>query len=201
MMVCSKCKLAIIESMNLKRNLNTFFLILGSLFVLIGMYFIARNFRDVDSVIRSSGMAGPIVAIILFCIFALTPIPAEPLTLFCVFFFGPILGSCITWLGGTLAALIEYRFGLHMRKIANIENAIKKLPFGLGKMPVSSPYFLIFGRLIPGYGGKIISLVAGIHHVPLRRYLWTTALTTLIGSVILAFGGYHVLNLFHFLKR
>lgn len=180
-----------------KKN-NTIWLVVGSLIILIVLFYIARNLRDVDIIIRNAGVAGPIVAIVLFCIFALTPIPAEPLTLFCIFFFGPIIGSIITWIGGTSAALVEYNFGLHMRKITSIEKTIQKLPLGLNKMPVDSPYFLIFGRLIPGYGSKIISLVAGVHHVSLKRYLWTTALTNLIGSILLSFGGYHLLR---FLKR
>ena len=176
---------------------NTLWLAFGSLIILVFVYFIARNLRDVDLIIRSAGVAGPLVAVVLYCIFSLTPIPAEPITLFCLFFFGPVIGSIITWIGSTLAALVEYRFGLHMRKITNIERAIKKLPFGLGKMPIDSPYFLIFGRLIPGYGSKIISLVAGVHHVPIKRYLWTTAITNLLGSLLLAFGGYHILHFFH----
>lgn len=180
------------------KNKNTFLFIVGSLVALVLLFYIAQNLRDVDLVIRNAGIAGPIVAVILFGVFALTPIPAEPLSLFCIFFFGPIVGSIITWLGGTFAALIEYNFGLHMRKITNIEKAIKKLPFGLNKMPVDSTYFLIFGRLIPGYGGKVISLVAGIHHVPLKKYLWTTAITNLIGSILLALGGNQLLL---FLKR
>jgi len=183
--------------MNLK-NRNALWMIGGSTIFLIILFFIAQNLRDVEMIIRNAGVAGPLMAIALFCIFALTPIPAEPLTLFCIYFFGPISGSLITWIGGVCAALIEYNFGLHMRKIADIEKAIQKLPFGLSKMPIESPFFLIFGRLIPGYGSKIISLVAGIHHVPIRRYLWTTALTTFFGSILLAFGGYHLLR---FLKH
>jgi len=179
-----------------KKNRDTFFLIIGSIIVLVLLFYVAQNLKDVELIIRSAGLAGPLVAIALFGIFSLTPIPAEPLTLFCIFFFGPVIGAMITWIGGTFAASIEYNFGIHMRKITNIEAAIKKLPFGLNKMPVDSPYFLIFGRLIPGYGSKIISLVAGIHHVPLRKYLWTTALTNLIGALLLAFGGYQVLHFF-----
>ena len=176
-----------------KKYKNKIWMLGGSIFFLTILFFIAQNLKDVELVIRSAGVAGPLMAIILFCIFALTPIPAEPLTLFCLFFFGPIPGSVITWVGGTCAALVEYNFGLHMRKIARVEKMIQKLPFGLNKMPIDSPYFLIFGRLIPGYGGKIISLIAGIHHVPIKRYLWTTALTTFLGSILLAFGGYHLL--------
>ena len=181
-----------------QKNINRFWTIIGSILLLVVIFYIARNLRDVDTIIRNAGVSGPTVAVLLFCIFALTPIPAEPLTLFCLYFFGPIVGPLVTWIGGVFAALVEYNFGLHMRKITNIERTIKKLPFGLNKMPVDSPYFLIFGRLIPGYGGKVISLVAGIHHVPIKRYLWTTALTTLIGSIILSLGGYQLL---HFLKR
>ena len=184
-----------------QKNVNRFWMILGSLVVLVLLFYVAQNLKNVDSIIRQAGVAGPIVAIMLFCVFALTPIPAEPLTLFCVLFFGPFRGSAITWIGGTLAALVEYNFGLHMRKVTNIEKTIKKLPFGLNKMPVSSPYFLIFGRLIPGYGGKIISLIAGINHVPLKRYLWTTAVTTLLGAVLLAFGGYHIFHALHIFRR
>jgi uncharacterized membrane protein YdjX (TVP38/TMEM64 family) len=177
---------------------NKLFLIIGSALFLILLFYIAQNLKDVEHIIRSAGVGGPIVAIVLFGIFALTPIPAEPLTLFCLYFFGPLTGPFVTWIGGICAALIEYNFGLHMRKITNIEKTIQKLPFGLSKMPVESPYFLIFGRLIPGYGGKVISLIAGIHHVPIRRYIWTTALTTLIASILLSFGGFHLLR---FLKH
>ncbi len=180
------------------RNRNVVLTIIGSLVVLLVVYYIAQNLRDVELIIRNAGYAGPLVAVILFCIFALTPIPAEPLTLFCVLFFGAIPGSIITWIGGTCAALVEYNFGLHMRKITNIERQLKRLPFGLGTMPVDSIFFLIFGRLIPGYGGKIISLVAGVHHVPIKRFIWTTAVTTLMGSMLLAFGGYQLLR---FLKH
>jgi len=180
----------------IQKKRNTLWLFAGSLIILIFLFYIAKNLKDVETIIRNAGFAGPLMAIVLFSVFALTPIPAEPLTVFCLFFYGPIIGSTITWIGGTTAALVEYHFGLHMRRIANIENTIKKLPFGLNKMPVDSPYFLIIGRLIPGYGSKIISLVAGIHHVPVKRYLWTTALTNLIGSILLAFGGYHILRFF-----
>lgn len=178
------------------KKLNKLLLIGGSVFVLIILFYIAQNLRDVELIIRNAGVAGPIVAILLFGIFSLTPIPAEPLALFCIYFFGPILGASITWVGGVVASLAEYNFGLHMRNITNLEKRIKKLPFGLNNMPVDSPYFLIFGRLIPGYGSKVISLVAGIHHVPLRRYLWTTTVTSMLGAFLLALGGYQIIHFF-----
>jgi len=64
-----------------------------------------------------------------------------------------------------------------------------KIPLGLGKLPVDSIPFLTFGRMIPGYGGKVISLMAGTYKVPLRRFWWTTVVTNLAGSILLSYGG------------
>jgi uncharacterized membrane protein YdjX (TVP38/TMEM64 family) len=77
----------------------------------------------------------------------------------------------------------------------NPQNSHHKLPFGLDKLSVNSWQFLIFGRMIPGYGGKIISILAGMHQVPMRRYLWTTALTNFCGSLMLAYGGFGLIKL------
>lgn len=183
--------------MDLKK-LNTFWTIVGSIVVLVFLFFLVRNLRDVNAIIRGAGVGGPFIAIFLFAIFAATPIPTDPLTVVCGVIFGPVVGSIISWVGNNIAALVEYYFGLHVRKVTNIDQSLKKLPFGLNNVAVDSPIFLIFARLIPGYGGKVISFVAGIHHVPIRRYIWTTALTNLIGALVLSFGGYHFIHLFKF---
>ncbi|EKD99594.1 MAG: hypothetical protein ACD_22C00226G0006 [uncultured bacterium] len=44
------------------------------------------------------------------------------------------------------------------------------MPLGFSKMPVNSLGFLIFGRMIPGYGSKIISILAAFYKVPFGRY-------------------------------
>jgi uncharacterized membrane protein YdjX (TVP38/TMEM64 family) len=43
--------------------------------------------------------------------------------------------------------------------------------------------------MIPGYGPKIVSMMAGIYRVPLLRYLWTTAIPIFVGAAAFAFGG------------
>ena len=49
--------------------------------------------------------------------------------------------------------------------------------------------FLIGARMIPGYGPKVVSMMAGIYHVPVLRYLWTTAIPIFAGAALFAFGG------------
>jgi len=179
-----------------KKN-NKLWTVLGLVFFVVLFYFGAKNFRDVENIIRHAGLWGPLVTIFLYGAFAATPITTDPLTIVSGVLFGPILGIIISWVGNNVAALVEYYFGRHISVISNFKKAKEKLPFGLSRFPVDSPWFLIFGRLIPGYGGKLISVMAGVYHVPFSHYLWTTAVTNFCGSLILSFGGYHFI---HFLK-
>jgi len=168
---------------------------IGLIFSIILIYFVAKNLHDVEILIKKSGIAAPLVTIILYGLFALTPITTDPLTIVSGALFGPIFGILISWTGNNLAALIEYYFGTRVAKITNFKMSKKKLPFGINKLPVSSAWFLILGRLIPGYGGKLISVMAGMYHVPLLLYLWTTAFTNLSGSLLLSLGGSQIIHL------
>jgi uncharacterized membrane protein YdjX (TVP38/TMEM64 family) len=45
-------------------------------------------------------------------------------------------------------------------------------------------------------GSKAVSFLSGIYGVSLWRYTWTTALSTLWGAMLFAFGGFSLLSLF-----
>ncbi|NMB84109.1 TVP38/TMEM64 family protein [Candidatus Roizmanbacteria bacterium] len=176
---------------------NRFWTLIGMVFLVVAVFYVAKNMRDVRTIVSRAGLAGPVVLIFLYGFFAVTPITTDPLTVVSGVFFGPIGGVFISWIGNNLAAMVEYYFGRHIGKVANFKKIKEKLPFGLSRLPVDSPWVLIFGRLVPGYGGKVISIMGGIYHVPVRRYLWTSALTNFFGSLLLSLGGY---QLIHFLK-
>ncbi len=169
----------------------------GLLLIVFLVYYFARNLRYIESLIQHAGIAGPLVVILLYGVFAITPISTDPLTIVSGAMFGPVAGIIISWIGNNVAAMVEYFFGRHMRNVTDFDRTKKKLPFGLDKVSFSSPWFLILGRLIPGYGGKVISILAGMHHVPIITYIWTTGITNLAGSLLLSFGGYHFI---HFLR-
>lgn len=174
--------------------------LVGLVIAVVFIYFVAKNLRDIETIVGHAGLAAPVVIIILYGFFAITPISTDPLTVVTGAMFGPLFGVLISWIGNCVASLVEYYFGSHIGKIANFNEIRKKLPLGLGNLPINSPWFLIGGRLIPGYGGKIISILAGVHHVKLILYLWTSALTNFLGSILLVFGGYHIIRLIHLLK-
>jgi uncharacterized membrane protein YdjX (TVP38/TMEM64 family) len=167
----------------------------GIIIFIFVIYFLSKHTRSIESILIKSGPLAPIIAIILYPLLAPTPITTDPITVIVSVIYGPFVGFLIAWIGNTLAALVEYFLGTRIGGATNFKDSKDKLPFGLGKLPMNSIGVLILGRMIPGYGGKIISILAGIYKVPIRRFLWTTAVTNLLGSSLLAFGGSGLVHL------
>lgn len=172
-----------------KRNQSISILVFSVLIMALAAIFITTDLNKIKNFISQAGAWGIVLSILLYALLGVTLIPSEPLTLFIGALFGPILATLISWVGNTIAAFIEYYLGTHIGSATNFEERKSKLPFGLGKLKVEHPLFLVGGRMIPGYGPKVVSMMAGMYRVPLLRYLWTTAIPIFFGSVIFAYGG------------
>lgn len=187
------------ESMeNMKENQRTRSIqIIGVcvlLMILIGV--VATKDMDViKSFISHSGYWGLPVAVAIYGLMGATVIPSEPLTVIISTLFTPLLATLVAGVGNTIAAVIEYYLGAKLSDAASFDEKRQHLPLGLGKLPVQSPLFLMGGRMIPGYGPKLVSVVAGMYKVPLFRYVWTTAIPTICGAALFAYGGYGIINL------
>jgi uncharacterized membrane protein YdjX (TVP38/TMEM64 family) len=181
----------------LKINWKTVITIVITLLVMVGIgYVVKHDFGKIKTFIVNAGVWGILISVFLYAALGATFVPSEPLTLLITAIFGPLTAMFVSWIGNTMSAVVEYYIG---KRIANASNFLDKkssLPFGLGKLPIDSPWFLIGGRIIPLYGAKAISVVAGAYHVPLYRYIWTTAVTVLIGSAMFSFGGFGIFSLF-----
>jgi uncharacterized membrane protein YdjX (TVP38/TMEM64 family) len=144
--------------------------------------------------IRQAGAPGLVVAVGVFGLIGASPVPPEPLTLFLSTTFGPLVAMVVAGTGNLLAALIEYAVGRMLGDIVSLDAHRTRLPFGLGKLPLESPVFLVGARMNPFYAPKVIGLAAGAYHVPLRRFVWTTAVVTYSGAALLAYGSYGLLR-------
>jgi uncharacterized membrane protein YdjX (TVP38/TMEM64 family) len=153
---------------------------------------ITRDMNSIKAFISQAGAWGILISIIIYTILGVTLIPSEPLTLFIGVLFGPWLATLIAGIGNTLSAFVEYYLGTHIGSATNFIEKKDSLPFGLGKLKVESPLFLIGARMIPGWSPKVVSMVAGMYHVPLLRFLWTTVIPVFLGSSIFAFGGFGI---------
>ena len=164
--------------------------------LVVAVVFFSKELQLVGNFIRRMGWLGWLVSILIFGLFGATPIPSEPLTVLITTIFGPVSAAIITALGNLLAAVVEFNIGARVGGVTDFNKLREKLPFGLNKVPVESPVFLIAARMIPGYGPKFISIISGIYKVPILRYLWTTAVATTIGALVVSFGGHGILSIF-----
>jgi len=172
-------------------KLKTFLIFVSAFAIsIILIYLVAKNINDFELVLKKTGIFAPIVAVLIYGILSVTPIPTDPLTLACGALFGPVWGIFISWMGNNFAALIEYVIGRGAGDVTSFESKKNKLPFGLGNLPADSPVFLILGRFVPGFGSKIVSVLAGVYKVSVWRYLWTAAVANIVGSVLYVLGGF-----------
>jgi uncharacterized membrane protein YdjX (TVP38/TMEM64 family) len=164
--------------------------------ILIVILILSRNIDSIREYLLSSGKFGLVICIGLYGLLGASPIPSEPLTVLLSALYGPLYITIVATLGNLLAALVEYYIGRKIGDVSDFEKRRKMLPFNLGRFPTDSVVFLIVARFLPGYGAKFISILSGIYHVHLWRYIWTTVLSTLIGAAIVAYAGFGILNLF-----
>ena len=170
-------------------------LIATLLVTLVLILIFSRERTPISDFIRSSGWIGVLFSVSLYGVLGASPVPSEPLTIFLASIYGPLNTTFIAAFGNLAAALAEYYIGMRISHIASFEERKEKLPLNLGKLPVDSPIFLLAARMLPGYGPKFVSVLAGVYRVPLWRYIWTAALSNMIGAGIVAFGGFGLLKL------
>lgn len=184
---------AVRESRNHHKSLTTMILTLLLMLVVVFIFF--RDLDGLRELIVSAGWFGWILSVLLYAVMGASVIPSEPFTLLLTSLFGPVTSLLVAALGNLLAALVEFFIGGKVGEVSNFEEKKAKLPFGLGKLKVDSPLFLILARMLPGYGPKFISVIAGIYKVPFWRYCWTTAVSTIIGAAVVAFTSFGLINL------
>jgi uncharacterized membrane protein YdjX (TVP38/TMEM64 family) len=178
-----------------KRIITTLEIVLIILAFYGAYRYASSELAQIKTFIVDSGPYGILLSMVLFGLLGATPIPAEPFTILLSTIYGPFWAMVATAIGTLLSALVEYFISNRIGNAANFEVWRQKLPFGLGKVRVDSPAFLIGARVIPGYGSKFVSLVSGFYRVPLLRYTWTTFIATLLGAAITSYGGYKLVNL------
>ncbi len=172
-------------------------LVLSVLLLAALVFLVSREMNAIRTFIAASGWWGLLVAVLLYGLLGLSPIPSEPLTVLLGTIFGPLNATLAAGFGNLLAALVEYYLGTHLGAVADFQARKQHLPLGLGRLPVDSPLFLLGARMMPGYGPKLVSLIGGVYRVPIWRYLWTAAIPTFIGAAIFAYGGTGLFQLIH----
>ena len=161
----------------------------------VSLFALKQDFVYLQELLEKYGKLGIFVSVVIYALLGATPVPSEPLTLFLTTAYGPLIAIFVAAIGNTLAALTEFFIGDRLGNITDFEKRKAKLPFHLDKLPINSPGFLLLARMLPGFGGKFVSVVSGVYQVPLWTYTWTAMLSNLIGAIGVACGDYGLLHL------
>ena len=148
------------ESRKKNQSQSIYILIFSILIMVLAAIMFTQNMSKIKVFVSQAGAWGILLSIMIYAILGLTLIPSEPLTLFIGALFGPVLATLIAGTGNTLSAFVEYYLGTHIGSATNFNEKKNKLPFNLGNLKVESPLFLIGARLVPGYGPKVVSMLA-----------------------------------------
>jgi uncharacterized membrane protein YdjX (TVP38/TMEM64 family) len=148
---------------------------------------VAGNLDQTINLIRSWGIAAPLMSILLMVTQAIVaPLPAFIVTAANGIIFGRLWGAAISWIGALMGALVSFyiarlfvgvalRKVVHNRKAAEfIKSAGKKRGF----------YVILFSRLVPFISFDLISYMAGLSGIRPWAFILATALGMLPATII-----------------
>lgn len=156
---------------------------------------IAGNLDRVISLIRSWGVAAPLMSVLLMITQAIiAPIPAFAVTAANGMVFGSFWGALISWIGALMGALTSFYiarlFGnVALRKIVRNQKTVDFIRHAGEKRGF---YFILLSRLLPFISFDIISYMAGMSGIRLWTFISGTALGMLPATIFYTYIGYEI---------
>ncbi|MGV7223310.1 MAG: TVP38/TMEM64 family protein [Nitrospinales bacterium] len=156
---------------------------------------IAGNLDQVISLIRSWGVAAPLMSVLLMITQAIVaPIPAFVVTAANGMVFGSFWGALISWIGALMGALTSFYiarlFGnVALRKIVRNQKTVEFIKHAGEKRGF---YVILISRLLPFISFDIISYMAGLSGIRLWTFVSGTALGMLPATLIYTYIGYEI---------
>lgn len=152
------------------------------------------DFEEIKPIIRQNQSQAILISLVIYILFGFTFLPSVPLTIFIAVLIGPLQAAVVSAIGNTIAAIFEYQIGKTVGDVVSFEDIRQKLPFGLNKLPIESPLFMLGARSIPA-GSRAFSVVCGAYQVPMPTYIWTTSVMYFVTSAFLSYGGSKLIDL------
>ena len=156
---------------------------------------IAGNLDQVIKLIRSWGVAAPLMSVLLMITQAIVaPIPAFLITAANGMVFGSFLGALISWIGALMGALTSFYIARLFKKVAlrKIVRNQKAAEFIIHAGEKRCFYVILLSRLLPFISFDIISYMAGLSGISPWAFILGTALGMLPATIIYTFIGHEI---------
>jgi len=156
---------------------------------------IAGNLDHVIKLIRSWGIAAPLMSVMLMITQAIVaPIPAFLVTAANGMVFGSFWGALISWIGALMGALTSFYiarlFGnVALRKIARNQKTVEFIRHAGEKRGF---YVILLSRLLPFISFDIVSYMAGLSGIRPWAFVLGTSLGMLPATIIYTFLGHEI---------
>ncbi len=135
------------------------------------------------------------IGIIIYFIFSFTLLPTSPLTIFNAILLGPLESVAISVTGNFLSAVLGYFLGKTLVLSENLEKFENSLPEWARKYDLTSPVFIILGRMLP-IGRIPLSYLCGASRVPFMQYCWSSLVVYIIMASMISFASFGLGHLF-----
>jgi len=156
---------------------------------------IAGNLDQVIKLIRSWGVAAPLMSVLLMITQAIVaPIPAFLITAANGMVFGSFWGALISWIGALMGALTSFYIARLFKKVAlrKIVRNQKAAEFIIHAGEKKGFYVILLSRLLPFISFDIISYMAGLSGISPWAFILGTALGMLPATIIYTFIGHEI---------
>jgi uncharacterized membrane protein YdjX (TVP38/TMEM64 family) len=146
----------------------------------VGLYLYYDRHTMLSSFLRSLGILGIAIAIILMAVICATPVPSEGLLIVYLKIYGAWWGSFYAWIGAVLSSFIVFMIsryvGTTLLQSVITQPRFEIVDHWIKKRGTSG---LLFMRLLPLPGFIVSYIVGTIPSVRLWSYVWTGAVAVL----------------------
>ena len=156
---------------------------------------IAGNLDQVIRLIRSWGVAAPLMSVLLMITQAIVaPIPAFLITAANGMVFGSFWGAFISWIGALMGALTSFYIARLFKKVAlrKIVRNQETAEFIIHAGEKNGFYVILLSRLLPFISFDIISYMAGLSGIRPWAFIFGTALGMLPATIVYTFIGHEI---------
>lgn len=153
---------------------------------------LAGNLDQVMALIRSWGLAAPLMSVLLMITQAIVaPLPAFLITAANGMIFGAFWGALISLIGALLGALTSFSISRLFGEVAlnKIVRNQKALDFIRHAGEQRGFYLILLARLLPVISFDFISYLAGLSGIPLRSFIAGTVLGMLPATIVYSLVG------------